>query len=69
MNKGFNTAVEETKEEVLNFINSKLQMGLPISVIGLIIDNVMTNVRKEIVRMVEEEKKQIDEENKEVEDK
>lgn len=56
MEKGFNTIVEETKVELLNFVNSKLQKGLPISVISLIIDNMSTQIKKEINNVLEQER-------------
>ena len=55
MEKGFNTFVEETKVELINFINSKLQMGLPISVVSLIIDNVSVQIKKEMNNILEQE--------------
>lgn len=55
MEKGFNTFVEETKVELINFINSKLQMGLPISVVSLIIDNVSIQIKKEMNNILEQE--------------
>lgn len=55
MEKGFNTFVEETKVELINLINSKLQMGLPISVVSLIIDNVSVQIKKEMNNILEQE--------------
>lgn len=52
MNKGINTAIEETKVELLNFVNAKLQMGLPISAMGLIIDNMSNQLKNKIVEII-----------------
>ena len=40
-----NTLVEETKSELVEFINSKIEKGLPISVAGLILENINNQVR------------------------
>jgi hypothetical protein len=45
MNKGINTAIEETKAELIELINSKLSMGVPVSVMGIIIDNVSNQIK------------------------
>ena len=43
--KGINTVIEETKDEIVSLINTKLQGGIPVSVMGLILQNVMYEVR------------------------
>lgn len=58
MNKGFNTRVEETKTELLNFVNQKLQEGLPLSVLSLIVENILKDVKMEIPKVLEQERKQ-----------
>ena len=44
MNKDINLIIEETKAELLNFVNNKLQV-LPISVMDLIIDNISIQLK------------------------
>ena len=55
MQKGINTAIEETKVELLNLVNSKLQMGVPISVMGLIVNNLLTQINNETLKIVKQE--------------
>lgn len=43
-----NTLIEETKTELLNFINSQLQKGVPVSAMWLIVNN-MNNQLKDVV--------------------
>lgn len=56
MSKGINTIIEETKIEFINLINSKLEKGLPISVIGLIVDDVSAKIKTEIGVAINKEK-------------
>lgn len=42
MDKGFNTTVETTRKQLTEVINSS---GLPISVVSLIIENILMEVR------------------------
>ena len=51
MNKDINLVIEETKAELLNFVNNKLQV-LPISVIDLIIDNISIQLKREIIKTI-----------------
>ena len=44
MNTGINTLIEQTKKELADLINQKLQQGMPISVVGLILDTLMYEV-------------------------
>ena len=46
--KGINTIIEETKNELVSLINTKLQEGVPVTVVGLILENVMYEVRDSI---------------------
>ena len=51
MNKDINLVIEETKAELLNFVNNKLQV-LPISVMDLIIDNISIQLKREIIKTI-----------------
>ena len=59
MNKDINLVIEETKAELLNFVNNKLQV-LPISVMDLIIDNVSIQLKREIIKTINKEPQQND---------
>lgn len=43
--RGFNVIVDETRSEITEMINSKLQNGFPVTIIALILENVLTGVR------------------------
>ena len=58
MNKGINTIIQETKKEMADLVNEKLKLGLPISVIGLILDGICYEVANGIKSSLIEEKKQ-----------
>lgn len=60
MNKDINLVIEETKAELLNFVNNKLQV-LPISVMDLIIDNISIQLKREIIKTINKEPQQNDE--------
>ena len=55
MNKDINLVIEETKAELLNFVNNKLQV-LPISVMDLIIDNISIQLKREIIKTINNNK-------------
>ena len=59
MNKDINLVIEETKAELLNFVNNKLQV-LPISVMDLIIDNISIQLKREIIKTINKESQQND---------
>ena len=52
MDKGFNTTVETTRKQLTEVINSS---GLPISVVSLIIENILMEVRNGVDRTVQQE--------------
>ena len=67
MNKDINLVIEETKAELLNFVNNKLQV-LPISVMDLIIDNISIQLKREIIKTINnKESQQNDKKDKNVE--
>lgn len=66
MNKGINTAIEETKAELINLINSKLAMGVPVSVMGVLIDNISYQIKPHVINAVKMESENI--QNKEISD-
>ena len=62
MNKDINLVIEETKAELLNFVNNKLQV-LPISVIDLIIDNISIQLKREIIKTINNKESQQNDKN------
>ena len=62
MNKDINLVIEETKAELLNFVNNKLQV-LPISVMDLIIDNISIQLKKEIIKTINNKEQQQNDKN------
>lgn len=62
MNKNINLVIEETKAELLNFVNNKLQV-LPISVMDLIIDNISIQLKREIIKTINNEEPQQNDKN------
>lgn len=63
-NKNINLVIEETKAELLNFVNNKLQV-LPLSVMDLIIDNVSIQLKREIIKNINDDKTQQNDKNAE----
>ena len=59
MNKDINLVIEETKAELLNFVNNKLQV-LPISVMDLIVDNISIQLKREIIKTINNKEQQND---------
>lgn len=43
--KGINTIIVETKENIINSINTGLSQGLPVAVIDLIVDNAVAQIK------------------------
>ena len=62
MNKDINLVIEETKTELLNFVNNKLQV-LPISVMDLIIDNISIQLKREIIKTINNKEPQQNDNN------
>ena len=62
MNKDINLVIEETKAELLNFVNNKLQV-LPISVMDLIIDNISIQIKREIIKTINNKESQQNDKN------
>ena len=62
MNKDINLVIEETKAELLNFVNNKLQV-LPISVIDLIMDNISIQLKREIIKTINNKESQQNDKN------
>ena len=62
MNKDINLVIEETKAELLNFVNNKLQV-LPISVMDLIIDNISIQLKREIIKTINNKEQQQNDKN------
>lgn len=64
MNTGINTLIEQTKKELADLINQKLQQGMPISVVGLILDTLMYEVKNNIEIAIEQEQERVKEQTK-----
>lgn len=61
-NKNINLVIEETKAELLNFVNNKLQV-LPLSVMDLIIDNISIQLKREIIKTISDAEVQQNDKN------
>lgn len=61
-NKNINLVIEETKAELLNFVNNKLQV-LPLSVMDLIIDNISIQLKREIIKNINDNDAQQNDKN------
>lgn len=61
-NKNINLVIEETKAELLNFVNNKLQV-LPLSVMDLIMDNISIQLKREIIKTINNEETQQNDKN------
>lgn len=64
MNTGINTLIEQTKKELADLINQKLQQGMPISVVGLILDTLMYEVKNNIEIAIAQEQERVKEQAK-----
>lgn len=62
MDKNINLVIEETKAELLNFVNNKLQV-LPLSVMDLIIDNISIQLKREIIKNINDNDTQQNDKN------
>lgn len=61
-NKNINLVIEETKAELLNFVNNKLRV-LPLSVMDLIIDNISIQLKREIIKTINDNEAQQNDKN------
>lgn len=61
-NININLVIEETKAELLNFVNNKLQV-LPLSVMDLIIDNISIQLKREIIKTINDAEVQQNDKN------
>lgn len=61
-NKNINLVIEETKAELLNFVNNKLQV-LPLSVMDLIIENISIQLKREIIKTINDAEVQQNDKN------
>lgn len=52
---GFNTKVKETENELLQFVNSKIQGGIPHSVLGLMLENMLLKIDNEVNSIIQKE--------------
>ena len=53
--KGINTLIKETKGNITKAVNDGLSAGLPISVIDLMVDNIMFEVKNTLNNALQQE--------------
>lgn len=59
--KGVNTIVLETKNNILEVVNNGLKQGLPISVISIIVEGIMFEIEKNLNSTLANEDKEYQE--------
>ena len=69
MSKGINTIAEETKTELINLVNSKLEIGLPVSVVGVILDNVSNQIKLHTINAIKMEEDRAEKEEEVTEER
>ena len=69
MSNGINTIVEETKTELINLVNSKLEIGLPVSVVGVILDNVSNQIKLHTINAIKMEEDRVEKEEEVTEER
>ena len=62
--KGINTIIKETKDGIVTSVNQGIQKGLPMSVIELMLDSIMMEVRSATNDALAKEKASYEEELK-----
>lgn len=62
--KGDNVIITESKKEILDTINGCLSKGVPISVIGLIIENLMFEINNSLTNTIKKESEKYQEQLK-----
>lgn len=60
MNVGINTCIVEFKKELADKINQYLKEGVPVSVVDLVLDNLIVEVKQVLKETLEKEKQQAD---------
>lgn len=69
--KGSNTIVIEAKDSLVNAVNDCIQMGIPASMVSIMLENILndlnTNVKKVLEMEQEEYLKQMEAESQQVE--
>ena len=55
MDKGINTIIKETKNNITKAINDGLNTGLPIAVIDLMVDNIMFEIKNTLNNALQQE--------------
>ena len=55
MNKGINTVIGETKAELVSLVNSKLEMGVPVSVMEVVVENLLTQLKLHTINAIKME--------------
>lgn len=54
---GFNTGVQEARFELLNAVNKQLQLGVPLSVVDLILEGIRNQLKVELEKTIEAEQR------------
>lgn len=69
--KGSNTIVIEAKDSLINTVNDCIQMGIPASMVSIMLENVLHDLNSNINKVLEMEQqeyeKQVEVENQQVE--
>lgn len=53
--KGVNTIITETRGNILESINNAIRQGVPTSVVSMIVENIMYEIDKALVKELERE--------------
>lgn len=69
--KGSNTIVIEAKDSLVNTVNDCIQMGIPVSMLSIMLENILHDLNSNINKVLEMEQqeyeKQVEVENRQVE--
>ena len=69
--KGSNTIVIEAKDSLVNTVNDCIQMGIPVSMVSIMLENILHDLNSNINKVLEMEQqeyeKQVEVENRQVE--
>lgn len=69
--KGSNTIVIEAKDSLINTVNDCIQMGIPVSMVSIMLENILHDLNSNINKVLEMEQqeyeKQVEVENRQVE--
>ena len=70
-NKGVNTLVVEAKENLINAINGCIKTGIPVAMVSIIVESLLSDLNNNVKVIIEKEKEeyehQLEVENNQVE--